>query len=187
MLPVVLGLYNQPVVVIGAGAVAASKIRLLLAEGARVTVISPDVLVPLPPEVQLLQREYAEGDLAGFRLAVVAVGVASVNARIRAEADERGTWLNVVDNPALCDFYFTAVHRDGDLVVSVSTQGAAPALAQLVRDHVAAALPSGISELTTELRARRDAAHSHGQTTETSNWKDGVRAAWSELFVRATR
>jgi len=45
--------------------------------------------------------------------------------------------LNVVDDPQRSDFYFTAVHRAGDVTVSVSTEGASPALAQELRTMIA--------------------------------------------------
>jgi siroheme synthase-like protein len=182
MLPVVMSLRDQPVLVVGAGAVAAGKIRVLLEEGARVTVVSPAVLVELPAEVHYLQRTYREGDVRGFRLVIAAVGSPDVNEVIRRDADREGVWLNVVDNPTLCDFYFTAVHRSGDVVVSVSTQGASPALAQLVRNHIADTLPAGIGEAAAKLRERRREAHEAGVSTETSHWKDDVRRVWSQLL-----
>ena len=57
------------------------------------------------------------------------------------ETNERNILLNVVDDLGRSNFHFTAVHRDGDVVVSVSTGGASPALAQWVRNAVARALP----------------------------------------------
>lgn len=184
MLPLMVALRDQPVLVVGAGAVAAAKIQLLRAEGARLTVVSPEVLRPLPDDVIYRQKYYEEGDMTGFRLVVAAVGDAEVNEIIREEATRRGIFLNVVDNPSLCDFFFTAVHRDGDVVVSVSTQGAAPALAQLIRDHIATSLPTGVGHLAATLRARRVATHQAGASTESLSWKESVRREWSDLFTR---
>ena len=182
MLPVVLALRDQPVVVIGAGKVAAAKIKLLLDEGARVTVITRDILEPLPEAVTALVRPYRPGDLEGFRIAVVAVGDATVNKRIRHEANERGTLLNVVDTPEMCDFFFTAVHRDDDVVVSVSTQGAAPALAQLIRDHISRTLPAGLGDLASSLRERRRETHRQGESTESDQWKADVSERFASLL-----
>lgn len=187
MLPVVVALGGRRVLVVGAGKVAAAKIKLLLAEGAHVTVIAREVLEPLPEEVSVIVRPYRHGDLGDFRIAIVAVGDAAINAAIRREADAAGVLLNVVDTPELCDFFFTAVHRDGEVVISVSTQGAAPALAQLIRDVIAHALPPGLGSLASSLRQRREEVHQRGESTESGSWKDLVRSELQALVSsRAT-
>lgn len=187
MLPVVVALGGRRVLVVGAGKVAAAKIKLLLAEGAHVTVIAREVLEPLPEEVSVIVRPYRYGDLGDFRIAIVAVGDAAINAAIRREADAAGVLLNVVDTPELCDFFFTAVHRDGEVVISVSTQGAAPALAQLIRDVIAHALPPGLGSLASSLRQRREEVHQRGESTESDSWKDLVRSELQALVSsRAT-
>lgn len=184
MLPVVVALHQRPVLVIGAGKVAAAKIKLLLAEGAQVTVIATQIVEPVPDGVRVIVRPYEPGDLRGYRLAIVAVGNQVVNEAIRREADAIGTLLNVVDTPELCDFFFTAVHREDDVVVSVSTQGAAPALAQLIRDDIARALPKGIGALATSLRHHRLEMHQRGQSTESATWKRYVSDLYAAHLTR---
>ena len=49
--------------------------------------------------------------------------------------------------PQRSDFYFTAVHRAGDVVVSVSTEGASPALAQELRSMIAERLPDNLADV----------------------------------------
>lgn len=184
MLPVVVTLHQRPVLVVGAGKVAAAKIKLLLAEGAQVTVIATEIVEPVPDGVRVIVRPYEPGDLRGYRLAIVAVGDQVVNETIRREADASGTLLNVVDTPDLCDFFFTAVHRVDDVVVSVSTQGAAPALAQLIRDDIARTLPSGIGALAASLRQHRLELHQRGQSTENGKWKSYVRELYTAHLAR---
>jgi siroheme synthase (precorrin-2 oxidase/ferrochelatase) len=66
------------------------------------------------------------------------------------------------------------VHRDGDVVVSVSTEGSSPALAQWVRNVVATALPKNLAAVARRLRAERDALHASGQSTENLAWMQRV-------------
>lgn len=180
MLPLAFKLRGKRVLVLGAGKVAASKLSLLVAAEAEVTVITKEVLEPLPATVTLIERAYEPGDLEGFHLVVSATGVGEVNDLVVEEANRRGIWLNVVDDPDRCDFYFTAVHRDGPVIVSVSTEGAAPAFAQYVRDVVREQLPPGLGTVATQLRRERDAMHDAGTSTETISWRSRIEELVAE-------
>ena len=82
--------------------------------------ISPN----LPSRVAHVEcRRYQRGDLRGFSLVVSATGDARVNDVITEEAASDGVWLNVVDDPDRSTFFFTALHREGEVTVSVSTNG----------------------------------------------------------------
>ncbi len=182
MLPLAFNLTGKRVLVLGAGRVAGSKIALLDAAGADITVITTEVLEPVPDSATLIIRPYQSGDLEGFQLVISATGVGAVNDLVVAEAKARGIWLNVVDDPSRCDFYFTAVHRDGPVIVSVSTEGSAPALAQYVRDLVRSALPKNLSAVARRLRSERDSMHDEGISTESISW----RARIDELVAEET-
>ena len=179
MLPVALNLTGRPVTVIGAGTVGARKIAQLLEVGAVVTVIAEALRAPLPSGLATVRvRRYQPGDLAGAILVVAATGDPAVDDQIVAEAAARGQLLNVVDDPSRCSFYFTALHRDGDVVVAVSTSGSSPALASWVRDRIAASLPSGLGSLARQLAVLREARHRDGASTEGLAWRDWIDA-WS--------
>lgn len=181
MFPLVVDLTNRSVVVIGAGRVGTHKARQLLAAGARVTMITREVLAPIPEGVELvLERGYEAGDLAGALLVVAATGDALVNDAIVLEANERNVLLNVVDDLGRSNFYFTAVHRDGDVIVSVSTGGSSPALAQWVRNRAAAALPKNLARVAQQLRTERTALHRSGASTENRDWASRVEDLTTE-------
>lgn len=185
MFPLVVDLTGRRVVVIGAGRVGAHKAAQLLASGARVTVISERVIAAVPDGVEALHvRRYEAGDLDGALLVVAATGDASVNDEIVREAGERNVLLNVVDDLARSNFYFTAVHRDGDVLVSVSTGGASPALAQWVRNAVANALPTNLASVARTLRGERAAIHATGASTENRAWMARVEQLTAELGPR---
>ncbi len=186
MLPVVIDLAGRPVTVVGAGAVGARKVAQLLEVGAVVTVIANEVRA-LPAGVDTVRRRrYEPGDLAGAFLVVAATGDHGVDDAIAVEAASRGQLLNVVDDPKRSSFYFSALHRDGDVVVSVSTSGMSPALASWVRDRIAATLPSGLGALAERLAARRHAYHLAGTSTEGLAWRDWIDA-WARGDSLETR
>jgi precorrin-2 dehydrogenase/sirohydrochlorin ferrochelatase len=175
MFPLVADLRGRRVVVIGAGRVGVDKAATLLDCGALVTMISDQVLAPLPDGLdRVLVRAYESGDLAGALLVVAATANPTVNDAIVREANECGVLVNVVDDLARSSFYFTANYRDGDVLVSVSTSGASPALAQWVRNRVAAALPKNLAQVARQLRRERAQLHEAGESTERRPWTQRV-------------
>ena len=146
MLPLALKLSGKDVLVIGAGRIGAGKAALLVDAGARVTMIARDVLAELPQGLDGAANSAttARATSRGYALVVSATGDADVNDRVVDEARRENIWLNVVDDPERSDFYFTAVHRAGDVTVSVSTEGASPALAQELRSMIAERLPDNL-------------------------------------------
>jgi precorrin-2 dehydrogenase/sirohydrochlorin ferrochelatase len=176
VLPLALELTGKDVLVIGAGRIGAGKAALLVDAGARVTMISRDVLAELPRGLTtLVQRDYRDGDLAGYALVVSATGDAAVNDRVVIEARRANIWLNVVDDPERSDYFFTAVHRAGDVTVSVSTEGASPALAQVLRSMIAEGLPDNLAEVAEQLRLERAMFHADGSSTEGFDWRARIR------------
>ena len=163
--PVFLDLRGRRAVVIGGGAVAEQKVRGLVAAGAHVTLVSPDVTPALTDlgrrgEIELRRRGYHDGDLAGAWLAIAAVN-RTVNAAVWAEAERLGVPLNAVDDLEHSSFIAPAIHREGDITVAVSTGGKSPALAVRLRQRIArlvgraeARLCALLGELRPELAAR---------------------------------
>jgi precorrin-2 dehydrogenase/sirohydrochlorin ferrochelatase len=133
--PLFLDLAGQPVVVIGAGNVAARKIRSLLNAGARVTVISPEAR-RLPKSIRWLRRRYRRGDLAGARLVIAATDDLRVNELICAEAKRRGQLVNCVAPPSAGNFHVPALARRGGIAIAISTDGQSPSLAKRLRQEL---------------------------------------------------
>ncbi|GIW32093.1 MAG: precorrin-2 dehydrogenase [Meiothermus sp.] len=155
-----LNLQGKKVLFIGGGFETSSKVQKLLEQGAWVRLVSP---LYHPELAQALhqgllewqQRSYTYGDLAGFMLCFSHPVDPSLNSIIAQEARERGVWLNAVDDPAHCDFILPSVHRQGDLVLAVSTSGVAPALAVRIRERLAAEYGPEYAEYLELLRSFR--------------------------------
>ena len=97
---------------------------------------------------------------------IAATSVEEVNRRVFADAEERNLFCNVADVPELCSFILPAVHRQGPVVIAVSTGGASPALAQLLRDRFASQVGPEHESLAYELRSRRPWAKENLSTYE---------------------
>jgi uroporphyrin-III C-methyltransferase / precorrin-2 dehydrogenase / sirohydrochlorin ferrochelatase len=153
--PVFLKLDGLPVVIVGGGAVAASKLDGLLAVGARVTVIAPAVLDTIRARVPVIEQAFEPAHLAGARW-VVAAATPEVNREVAAAAAARGLFVNAVDDPAVATAYLGGVVRRGPVEVAISTGGLAPALAGLLREALEAVLPTELEswlEIATAERA----------------------------------
>jgi precorrin-2 dehydrogenase/sirohydrochlorin ferrochelatase len=162
-----LDLAGRNCLVVGGGNVAHEKITGLLASGAQVTVVAPEIsdeVAALP--VELVRRAYRASDLDGRRLVIAATSVEEVNRRVFAHAEERNLFCNVADVPELCSFILPAVHRRGPIVVAVSTGGASPALAQVLRDRFASQVGTEHESLADELRRLRPWAKENLATYE---------------------
>lgn len=162
-----LDLTGRSVLVVGGGRVAREKVEGLLAAGAAVTAVAPEIGPELADlELTLIRRRYRTEDLDGKFLVVAATSTTSVNRRVFADAEARSILCNVVDVPELCSFILPAIHRREPIAVAVSTGGASPALAQRLRDEIAAVVRPEHAELANRLRELRPWAKSHFATYE---------------------
>ncbi len=136
--PVYLRIEGKPCLVVGGGRVASRKAAGLLAAGARLTVISPELTPELSAshqrgEIAWKDRRYQTGDAAGFFLVMAATNDEEAQRLVHADAEEHQILLNVADVPKRCNFILPALVRRGPLSIAVSTSGNSPALAKQLR------------------------------------------------------
>lgn len=144
--PLMLDIRERRALVIGGDRVAAEKAATLVACGAWVQVLSPEfcremLLLATQERIQLVNKSYEPGDLAG---AFVVVAVAHDEQQIEAiwhETQERGQLVNIVDVPRYCSFILPSILRRSQLTIAVSTEGASPALAKRIRQQLESVFP----------------------------------------------
>jgi siroheme synthase-like protein len=190
--PVFLEMKDRPCVVVGGGMVAERKVEGLLAAGAQVTVISPELtpaLAALKKEGRLshVARPYREGDLAGYEVAVVATDDGAANAQVAREGRGRRVWVNAVDDPPNCDFILPSVIRRGDIVIAASTGGASPALARRLREELEAFLDEDYGPLAELLQEVRQELRSRGIVVDPEAWQRAIDGRLRALLARHRR
>ena len=145
-LPLFFDLAGRKVVVIGEGPKADLRVKLARSAGADVR--------------RLDAGSIASSDFQGAVAAFVATADEATDIMVQGLAKAAGVPVNVADRPALCDFIMPAiVDRDG-VVVAISTGGASPTLASVLRGRIEAALPERIGtllRLATTFRAQVNA------------------------------
>ncbi|MFH7566359.1 siroheme synthase CysG [Oceanimonas smirnovii] len=159
-LPLFISIEQRPCLVVGGGAVAARKARLLLSRGARLTVVAPELcpeLEQLLPEFEWRQAEFDETHLQDHFLVVAATSSKEVNARVYQLANQRGILVNKADDSKRSAVIFPSVVERFPLQLALSTGGKAPWLARLLRARIDALLPShwgALADVAGRLRER---------------------------------
>ncbi|MCI1822128.1 MAG: bifunctional precorrin-2 dehydrogenase/sirohydrochlorin ferrochelatase [Megasphaera sp.] len=138
MYPINIRLDNVPCAVLGGGSIALQKIQSLLAASADVTIISPKVTKDIEQlitesDLHWRRKKYEIGDEKGFTLLICATDDIVANQLAAEEAQRQHILVNVCDTPALCTFTLPAVVKQGDLTITISTNGTSPALARWMR------------------------------------------------------
>lgn len=137
-LPINISLENRRCLVVGGGDVALRKVETLLEYKSDITVVAPKPNDKIEyfagkGDIKLEKREYKISEASEYGLVISASNNKDVNIQVSQDCKKNDIPVNVVDNPALCDFTFPAVVKRDILSVAVSTDGQAPFLAGQLR------------------------------------------------------
>lgn len=187
--PVNLNLAGAPCLVVGGGRIAARKVAGLLECGALVTVVAPEATAGVAGDerVRWHQRPYRRGEVASYRLAISATGIAEVDDQVSQDARATGIPVNVADVPDRCTFTLPAIVRRGDVLVAVSTNGCSPVLAGWLRDRIADGLPDALPALVDVLSEARAELRASGRSSEVPGWREALAAGLLDLVAAGDR
>jgi siroheme synthase-like protein len=185
---VALDLEERPCLVVGGGAVASRKVIGLLEAKAHVTVVSPTLSTSLlelarAGRFRWRPREFAAGDTDQCFLVVVATRDRSVNRVVAEEARRGRTLVNCADDPEHCDFILPALFRRGPLTVAVSTGGASPAMACMVRDELDATLTGDYARLAEVVAEVRRTLRARGLSIGGDRWATALDEGIKQLVA----
>lgn len=158
--PAFISIEGKECLVVGGGRVAFRKCKGLLAFGASVCVIAPE----LTEAFELLKKEQDAGEVAGrlryekhkilkddllirkWALVVAATNDRMVNERVAAFCHQREILVNVADNKEACTFFFPAYCKQEEVAVGITTSGTSPKMASFLRKKLQEQLPDWIKE-----------------------------------------
>lgn len=142
-LPLLLDLTGRKVVVVGGGAVATRRVASVVAAGARILLIAPDVAEELRDlDIAIEERPWAPGDLEGAWLAIAATDDPAVNEAVANEAQASNVFCIRADAAEAGTARMPAVYRSGPITLAVNA-GDDPRRAVGLRNAIAAALEAG--------------------------------------------
>ena len=201
---VCLNLQDKKCLVVGGGSVAERKIIRLLEEKAVVTVVSPQLtanLQELQKQFIWVEDTYQESYLADSFLVIAATNQRAINHEIACYCHKHGKLVNVIDSLEESSFTVNSTVQRGDLLLTVSTGGASPAMTKKIRQQLEEqygleyavilemlkSLRAEAMEKITDEEKRRAFLQELGQTdvekilqTETlENWEKRVRTCLS--------
>lgn len=179
MLPLVLDLSRLRLILVGDGAAAERRLRLLDEAGAADLAIyaeAPSAALERAAGSRLVRRLPTAPELAAARLVFISDRGARPCRELAALARALGVLVHVEDEPALSDLQAPAVLRRGDLTIAVSTGGKSPGLAVQVKRFLATLFGPEWQGRLEALAALRRGWRARGADAETV-------ARWSESWV----
>jgi uroporphyrin-III C-methyltransferase/precorrin-2 dehydrogenase/sirohydrochlorin ferrochelatase len=159
-LPLNINVQGRPVLVVGGGDLALRKARILSRSGAVLTIVAPAVIEELRSLAEatvgrVFERSYQVQDLQGVCLVVVATDDMALNEAVSADAKAANLWVNIVDQPHLCNVIFPAVIDRSPIVISLSSGGSSPMMLRKLKAQLETQLPSGLGRLAEFLGANK--------------------------------
>ena len=180
-LPIFMNIKAQPCLVVGGGDVASRKVFLLLRAGGAVTVVSPELCDELrrwaeAGDITHLKRPFQADDIEGKQIVIAATDQEDVNRQVSELCKARGIPVNVVDNPALCGFITPSIIDRNPVQIAISTGGASPVLARLLRSRLETYIPSAYGRLALLVESFRERVK---QRFGNSN---AIRLFWEQIL-----
>ncbi|MEP6342601.1 MAG: siroheme synthase CysG [Maricaulaceae bacterium] len=196
VLPVFFNLQDATVLVVGNSEGVAWKTELLLAAGAQVRLVADNPSEDLKEIIEnkdynLIHhhRSWIQRDFSDVRLALGDLELRSEAERFSNFARKLGVSVNVIDKPEFCDFQFGSIVNRSPVVVSISTTGAAPILAQTIRTRIETMLPMSIAQWASRAKTMRHTLSIAVPSLKTRKviWQDFARQAFTQPVEKIDR
>lgn len=160
--PFMIQLEDKVCLIVGGGKVAARKVETLLSFGATVRVVAPEICQELYERqdssqgLSLRERAFEEADLTDVDVVIMATDDSALNSRVSSICKQRKILVNVVDVKEDCGFYFPAIIKQDEVVISVSTGGSSPALAARIKKEIQKHLRGDYGRIASDLGEVRE-------------------------------
>ncbi len=188
--PIFLNIKDRPCLVVGGGDVAARKVTLLCKAGGQVTVVAPYLCDRLSiqyqrGEIRHQQRGFEPDDVAGNLIVIAATDDEELNRRVSELAKQQNIAVNVVDQPALCSFTMPSIVDRSPVVIAVSTGGASPVLARLLRARLETLIPAAYGRLARLVEGFRQQVKQRFATSDERRrfWEGVLQGPIAEMLL----
>lgn len=189
-LPIFMKISGRRCVVIGGGEIALRKVTLLLKAGAAVSVYAPALcqeLVALAANstIHYTHAWFTQEQLDDACIIVAATDDKATNMAVSTAAKARNIPVNVVDAPELCTFTMPSIVDRSPIVIAISSGGAAPVLARMIRSRIETLVPSTYGRLAALAADFREQVKQRFASTQERRifWEDVLHGPVAELVL----
>lgn len=160
-LPIFFNICDKTCLVVGGGVTATRKVELLLRANAKVTIVAPQLTEQLlkwvnEGRITHCAAHFAPTYLQHCHLVIAATNDKAVNEQVSRLAQQQCIPVNVVDQPQLCSFIMPSIIDRSPVQIAVSTGGASPVLARLLRVRLETMIPATYGKLAEFVASFRD-------------------------------
>ena len=187
-LPIFVQIKQRPCLVVGGGSIAARKVALLRKAQGEVTVVSPELCDELNAllaegKIQHKSKTFSAEDMDDCVIVIAATNQRDVNEQVSALANEKKLPVNVVDNPDLGSFIMPSIIDRSPVQIAISTGGASPVLARLIRTKLEGMIPAAYGRLGALVEGFRDKVKTNFPNVESrrSFWENILEGSVAEL------
>ena len=189
--PFYIDLKKKSVLLIGGGEVAERKLDLLIKAKANVTLISPETTLYIldiaeKNNIKIINEEYSSQYLdKKYSFVIAATNNEKLNKSIALDANKNNILVNVVDRPEICDFIFPSILERGDITVSVSTGGASPVLARMLRTKLETMIPGAYGKVAKIIAENRVMVREKLKQSQSNKifWEQMLNSKFLELVL----
>lgn len=179
--PIFADLRGKRCLVVGGGEVASRKVDSLIKAGGKVVVVAPELSPALAAlrdagSIQHIASRFDPAQLDEAWLVIAATDDVVVNRAVSEQAHARRIPANVVDDPALCSFILPAIVERLPVQIAISTGGASPVLARLLKARLETLIPSAYGRLASLMASLR------GQVKQRFSDPDARRRFWENVL-----
>lgn len=182
--PMMVELLDKNVLVIGAGEEGTKKIEILSEFGCRITLIAKEATeAAVKKSYRFFGRAFEDSDITNdYIMVVAATNDRELNRNISELAGKYKIPVNVVDDTELCSFIFPAIVKDRDVVVSVTSGGKSPYIAQHIKGIVKEHMPNDIGAINDKMGEYRSIAKK--EIKDVAERREFLKTKLSELLYQ---
>jgi uroporphyrin-III C-methyltransferase/precorrin-2 dehydrogenase/sirohydrochlorin ferrochelatase len=152
LLPLFVDIKDKPCLLVGGGKIAARKLKMLCKAQASITVVAPDICDEISElsalyRMDISLREFKDTDIDEQRLVIAATNNSDLNNRVSELAKLNNIFVNVASDFSEGDVVLPSViHRD-PIQIAITTGGASPVLARILRANLERCTPAAYGAL----------------------------------------
>ena len=190
-LPLFLDIKNKPCLIVGGGVIAERKVSILSRAQAAITIVAPEITAEikrkLDDKIIWQEKIFSVDDLAGdsntYQVVIAATDDRDVNAEVAQLCRDKNILVNTADDRKNCDFILPSIIDRSPVQIAVSTGGASPALARMLRTKLENCTPASYGQLAKLIEENRVAVKEKFSSTDQRRkfWEQVLQGPIAEL------